>query len=376
MRIGILTFHRAVNYGAYLQACALCRRLNEENSIQAEIIDFQMKKEVEKYSPERWSLLRKIKHYKLFKYSINQRSLFEHAAEDALMVISDQRIIDDSTEELVEYMNCRYDIVIVGSDEVWKIDGSRGFPNPYWLEGDCHFRRVAYAVSSRNDFSQLTPELHEKLREDINAFDLISVRDTSTYASVYDELRDKSKILLSCDPSFLYDFSVPSKTISDILGSRARLDNKKKTVVVLLDELKVAQKIYQDLHGEYNLISLSKWHRRYISPEYVTPMEWMATIANADFVITSYFHGMCFSIINNTPFLAVATAAKKEKLTDLLMNVDAGHYIEASDILANKASLLGNVRNSIERGVDYSNFLKQSRSSFNNFLNRLNQLPI
>lgn len=376
MRIGILTFHRAVNYGAYLQACALCRRLNEENSIQAEIIDFQMKKEVEKYSPERWSLLRKIKHYKLFKYSINQRSLFEHAAEDALMVISDQRIIDDSTEELVEYMNCRYDIVIVGSDEVWKIDGSRGFPNPYWLEGDCHFRRVAYAVSSRNDFSQLTPELHEKLREDINAFDLISVRDTSTYASVYDELRDKSKILLSCDPSFLYDFSVPSKSISDILGSRARLDNKKKTVVVLLDELKVAQKIYQDLHGEYNLISLSKWHRRYISPEYVTPMEWMATIANADFVITSYFHGMCFSIINNTPFLAVATAAKKEKLTDLLMNVDAGHYIEASDILANKASLLGNVRNSIERGVDYSNFLKQSRSSFNNFLNKLNQLPI
>ena len=186
MRIGILTFHRAVNYGAYLQACALCRRLNEENSIKAEIIDFQMEKEVEKYSPEKWSLFRKIKHYKLFKYSISQRTLFERAVEDALMEISDQHIISDSTEELVEYMNGRYDIVIVGSDEVWKIDGARGFPNPYWLEGDCHFRRVTYAASSRNDFSQLTPELHEKLREDINTFDLISVRDASTYASVYD----------------------------------------------------------------------------------------------------------------------------------------------------------------------------------------------
>lgn len=376
MRIGILTFHRAVNYGAYLQAYALCSRLNEENNIQAEVIDFQMAKEVEKYSPEKWPLLRKAKHYKLFKYSINQRTLFEHVVEDTLMLKSNQHIISDSADELVEYMNSRYDVVIVGSDEVWKIDGSRGFPNPYWLEGDCHFRRVTYAASSRNDFSQLTPKLHEQLQKDINAFDLISVRDTLTYASVHDELRDKSKILLSCDPSFLYDFSVPSATISEILGKRVQLDKKKKTVVVILDELKVAQKVYQDLHEEYNLISLSKWHRHYICPEYVTPMEWMATIANADFVVTSFYHGMCFSIINNTPFLAVATSTKREKLTDLLMNVDAGLCIEASDILANKASILENVRKGIKRGVDYSYFVNKSRNSFNNFLSRLNQLSI
>ena len=43
MKIGILTFHRSVNYGAYLQAMALCKRLNCEPDITAEIIDFRMK---------------------------------------------------------------------------------------------------------------------------------------------------------------------------------------------------------------------------------------------------------------------------------------------------------------------------------------------
>ena len=43
IRIGTLTFHRAVNYGAYLQACALCNRLNQEADIDCEIIDFCMR---------------------------------------------------------------------------------------------------------------------------------------------------------------------------------------------------------------------------------------------------------------------------------------------------------------------------------------------
>ena len=38
MKIGIVTFHRALNYGAVLQAYALCHFLND-NGFDAEIID-------------------------------------------------------------------------------------------------------------------------------------------------------------------------------------------------------------------------------------------------------------------------------------------------------------------------------------------------
>ncbi|MCD7893356.1 MAG: hypothetical protein LUG60_06600 [Erysipelotrichaceae bacterium] len=52
MKIGILTYVHAVNYGAVLQAYALCKRLNEENDIEAELIDFRMKKEIKYYVKE------------------------------------------------------------------------------------------------------------------------------------------------------------------------------------------------------------------------------------------------------------------------------------------------------------------------------------
>ena len=40
MKIGILTFHRAINYGASLQAYALTKKMNEMG-YEAEIVDYR-----------------------------------------------------------------------------------------------------------------------------------------------------------------------------------------------------------------------------------------------------------------------------------------------------------------------------------------------
>ena len=55
MKVGILTFHRSLNYGAFLQAVCLCERLNQEKDISAEIIDFDMPSSqniIKKYTKE------------------------------------------------------------------------------------------------------------------------------------------------------------------------------------------------------------------------------------------------------------------------------------------------------------------------------------
>ena len=44
MKIGTLTFHRACNSGAVLQAYALERALNSIEGVQAEIIDYSCEK--------------------------------------------------------------------------------------------------------------------------------------------------------------------------------------------------------------------------------------------------------------------------------------------------------------------------------------------
>lgn len=44
MKIGILTYHSSHNYGAFLQAYALCNALSEKTGNEVEIINFSMEK--------------------------------------------------------------------------------------------------------------------------------------------------------------------------------------------------------------------------------------------------------------------------------------------------------------------------------------------
>lgn len=41
MKVGILTFHDAINYGAVLQAQALCAVINNQSGVECEIIDYK-----------------------------------------------------------------------------------------------------------------------------------------------------------------------------------------------------------------------------------------------------------------------------------------------------------------------------------------------
>ena len=94
IKVGILTFHRAYNYGAYLQACALCNRLNQEEDIECEIIDFRMQKDVEFYnSHQNRSTLEKILRPQKTKFLSNKPKAFERAAYDPIMRLSLESLV-------------------------------------------------------------------------------------------------------------------------------------------------------------------------------------------------------------------------------------------------------------------------------------------
>jgi len=177
MKVGILTYFRACNYGAYLQACSLCNRLNLEEDIEAEVIDFRMEKERLNYSKKSWNVSRIIKSPMKYFYFNNLVETFEKEHQRPLAPVSTPAICSDVSEALRKMIQDRYEVVIVGSDEVWKTDGFRGFPNPYWLPFELNMKKVAYAVSSRSDFSALNEEKHNALHRYVNDFELIGVRD-------------------------------------------------------------------------------------------------------------------------------------------------------------------------------------------------------
>ena len=97
MRIGILTFHRSINYGAFMQSYALSQTLKKrypEHSV--EIIDFEYLwkhnryKKTSKLPPFSWE-------YHI-KYNRFQSSL-------SLLPLSKQSFITNEVDGLCEYMN-------------------------------------------------------------------------------------------------------------------------------------------------------------------------------------------------------------------------------------------------------------------------------
>ena len=54
MRVGILTYHRSHNYGAFLQAYSLCAKLNTLNNVDCEIVNYNLQKEDQVYKKKKW----------------------------------------------------------------------------------------------------------------------------------------------------------------------------------------------------------------------------------------------------------------------------------------------------------------------------------
>ncbi len=375
MKVGILTYHRSVNFGAYLQACALCSRLNQEDWIEAELIDYRMLREVKKYDVRTFPLKRKLAWIKNGNYFFEKKRMqaFESAWKNPVMKRSSDSLTSDSLEEFSAFVRGKYDVIVAGSDEIWKVNNFRGFPSAYWLPGDLGCRKMSYAASARVVFSEvLSPSEQELLRSFVQDFDYLGVRDQMTLDEIRKAAASGQKAGICCDPSFLSDFDLTGVSIDGILKKCCRSSKGRKTIMVMVDDKKTAEKIRRDLGGKYNLISVFHKHKGYINIPGIEPLQWLKLIETVDFVISSFFHAICFSIIKNKPFLAVGTRAGKQgKLTDLLSTDDLkARYIPAQNPGTDFDSL---VKEKMVP-VDFKTFVSQKRDSFGTFLDAMRSL--
>ncbi len=104
-RIGILTLHSGYNEGAILQAFCLASHLQSSliNS-EVEIIDHRYPNKVRAYGPvhdERTKVL---------------NDFINHALPS-----SRKRLLSDDHRATFEFIKEEYDVVVTGSDELWKV---------------------------------------------------------------------------------------------------------------------------------------------------------------------------------------------------------------------------------------------------------------
>ena len=373
--VGILTFHHAHNYGAYLQACALCNRLNQESDFHCEIINYRMEREQSFYDPRSKSALKRIVRFKKYSFMAKQYEVFENAVNTRDMPLSSESLASDSQDAFRAFIKGKYDIIIVGSDEVWKIDSLRGFPNPYWLHDDIDSVKVSYAASCRKSITELSSDQIWFIREALSSYDLISVRDCYTKELV-DSVLGCQCAMECCDPSFLYDFEVPKRAVTEILKGKCSLDESKRTMVVMVSDKQLAFKLLRSFRREYNVISVFEFHFGYVNVADLTPMEWLQLIRNSDAVITTYFHGTCFSLIYNTPFVTFGSA-KSSKIEGLFADAEdeiQRHYIPNTGVFIKQDNFKEQVTRLLHRINGINAYLEGQRATFVPFLDELRAL--
>lgn len=157
MKIGILTFHYANNYGAVLQAYGLQEVLKSMGH-QVEFVDYRnplIEKRMDYFGLKSNSII-KVLYRLLFNYtSLSERKkIFDGFRKDYLSI---SKRINSS-----DLSNTDYDILIVGSDQIWNPSLTNGLDPVYWGEATGDIPIITYAASS-NDLSILPEELFRKV---------------------------------------------------------------------------------------------------------------------------------------------------------------------------------------------------------------------
>lgn len=296
MNIGILTYHRSINYGAFIQCFALRELIaNLLPNDNVEVIDYDSIRARKYYQRYYFSA----KSIKDIKYIRSQRKAFSEAWDK--QYLSDTSLVSDDLSEFKCYINGKYDLIIVGSDEIWNVNGMRGFPNPYWLPQISGCIKMAFAASARNNFNSLSDSQKKQMRELLKDFSFISLRDDVSYVTIKKIVKNVP-IYRMCDPTMAFDFDFRIEEGKKLLEDKFGVDPTKSVIGVMDEVGKLSKYIADTYKNEIQVISVYKNVKGVHNVANLTPFEWIQVIGALDGLVTSFFHGMCLSINASVPF--------------------------------------------------------------------------
>lgn len=306
MRIGILTFHKAVNYGAFLQAFSLSNMLAERfPDDKIEIVDYIAPKEKRR---KVYVVLRAVKHHGPIEgiREINRVRTFAKAQK--YLPLSDKSFSSDDSRALYDYIEQRYDLLVIGSDAVFNWHQTN-YPTAFIPTRKLSIPILTYAASVHG--MKYLDESADKIAECGNAFramSLVGVRDICTERFVKHCALELSPVHL-CDPTVFID----TKKLADMGRNTEKMLEKKyslgphdKYIVLMVPDSPLVKAIADKYRGEYKILSVfvrSAFADAYASD--LDPIEWAATLRGASAMVTSYFHGALLSLVQGTPALVV-----------------------------------------------------------------------
>lgn len=305
MKIGILTFHKAINYGAYMQSYALSTKLQEvfpEHCI--EIIDYVAPKERRKiYINILWTF----KHYGLrggYK-ELKKIQSFNNSYKE--LKLSSKNSFT-SLQDLYKYIENNYQLLIIGSDAVFNWN-QNGFPSAFIPVYNFTIPVVTYAASVHGlEYYDVEKEKIRDCKFAFSNLSFIGVRDENTerFVKFCDETL---KPIHCCDPTVIMDYdalySIKHRELDEI-SKAYNIDLSKQYIVMMLENQEIAKEVYERYSKEYTIISLFKKNKYSDMFLYdLTPVEWALVLKYAKLVVTNFFHGTLVSLGQGTATIVV-----------------------------------------------------------------------
>ena len=337
MKVGVITFHTALNYGAVLQTYALYKTLLKLG-VDAKVIDYQAPFNKKRFAP------------KTLKYFLNIRIIYNIIFRNSYELYNSKGFKDFvnynirltqpiHTYEGLSNLNKEFDRFITGSDQVWNLSCTEG-DNSYYLPFvNDPIKKNSYAASF--GYSFIPKENRKQYADLLKGFNHISVREVSGIDIVKSLVGKSAEWVL--DPTLLLN-----KEEWQTLADYSLVSTKKYMLMYLMFEDKVLINKAKEYAKKNNLeiIYISQRLFRMSGVKNlrnVTPEQWLGLFLCAETIATNSFHGLVFSINFNKQFIAryiprsiansrLETMINRFNLHSQLMDSELFDYNKAIDI--------------------------------------------
>ena len=320
MKIGILTFHRALNYGAFLQAYAT-RSFLSSKGYDVELVDYWPEQHANYVNRHKLSAPTIIGKAKQLIRNTLCTPLFRKRKQK-MNQLRYQYFGIGTTPRYTkgeELCHSNYDVVIYGSDQIWwnhaVYSSEIAFDKTYWgYYLPKKTKRIAYAPSM--GIIDIREQDKIFLREALKNFSNLSTRETTLREALI-PYTDK-EITTVLDPVFLpeKDFWIQHVQVRKIPEpyllyysliptpeSRAHAEKLAKEKSLRFVEITAH---VRDFRQSKDLIQTAD------------AMEFLSLVYHADYVASTSFHGTAFSIIFEKEFCTIGQGKLSGRAISLL----------------------------------------------------------
>ena len=341
MKIGMITFHRARNMGANLQAYAMNKYINDHIG-QCEIIDFYPNNQTAHKNKIR-KFLSFMKSLLLYRHRVIDRKYLRFQKKHYIM--SPKTYYGDE-----DLLSCppKYDLLISGSDQILNITLS-DVSKSYYLYFDSEAKKISYASSFGR--TELSEDEYSLIDDELRKFEYLSAREASAKRIIEERIGVNVEQVL--DPVFLLSANEWEK-----IGEKVQVRDK-YIFVYAMEVTPWLENTVKEACQKYSLPVLVLYgcsDNRVLGGNVLSdcgPQEFVSYIKQAELVITNSFHCTAFSIIFEKKFICVSHSSRNARLENIMT------LIHEKDNLVNSEQVNISI---IDCVVEGTNALKQLTS--------------